>query len=224
MELTAQVRQKAENKANSLRRQGQLPAVLYRKGKENVNLQLNYSDFEKTFKQAGESTLIKLKIEDQSDVVQKKEKNVLVADVARDPVTDKFIHVDFYEVKMDEKLKAAVPLEFIGESLAVKTEAGTLVKNLQEVEVRALPADLLHHIEVDISLLATFEDKIFVKDLKVSKAVEILAEPEEVVVLVVPPRKEEEIAPEAPAEEAVVEGAPGEEGKEEAPTEGEKKE
>ena len=201
-----------------------MPAVLYRKGKENVNLQLNYSDFEKTFKQAGESTLIKLKIEDQSDVVQKKEKNVLVADVARDPVTDKFIHVDFYEVKMDEKLKAAVPLEFIGESLAVKTEAGTLVKNLQEIEVRALPADLLHHIEVDISLLATFEDKIFVKDLKVSKAVEILAEPEEVVALVVPPRKEEEVVPEAPAEEVVAEGVPGEEGKEEASAEGEKKE
>src|SRR4030042_2865598 len=95
---------------------------------------------------------------------------------------------------MEEKIKAEVPLNFIGESLAVKAEAGVLVKNIKEVEIEALPKDLPHHIDVDISALENFEDHIFVKDINVPGGVKIIADENEIVASVIPPRSEEELA------------------------------
>jgi large subunit ribosomal protein L25 len=118
------------------------------------------------------------------------------------------IHVDFYEVKMTEKLTATVQLEFIGESNAVKALGGTLVKNLTEVEVECLPADLPHQIDVDITTLNTFEDTILVKDLNVSDKVEIKVEADEMVAKVQPPRDvEAELAEPIVEDISAVEGA-----------------
>jgi large subunit ribosomal protein L25 len=206
-ELIAQIRTKLGKQNRSLRQKGILPAILYRKGKENVNLQLSALDFKKVLAEAGETSVIELKIEGDSETVETKERNVLIHDVARDPLNGDFIHADFYEVRLDEKTTASVPLVFIGESPVVKTEEGTLVKNMTEIEVEALVRDLPRQIEVDISKLQTFDDSIRVKDLKVQGAVKILAEPEETVALVLPPRKEEEVV--APAEEVPIEAEEG---------------
>ncbi len=147
-----------------------MPAVLYGKGKKAVSLEINHRDFRRALKEAGETTVIKLKVEggDQKG----KEKNVLIYDVEKDPLTERFTHVDFYEVRMDEKMTAFVPLVFVGEAPAAKV-GGTLVKNKQEIEVRALPKDLPREIEIEISGLATFEDRIFAKDIKAIDGVEI---------------------------------------------------
>ncbi len=207
-ELIAQIRTKLGKQNRSLRQKGILPAILYRKGKENVNLQLSILDFKKILAEAGETSVIELKIQGDSETIKAKERNVLIHDVARDPLSGDFIHADFYEVRLDEKTTASVPLVFVGESPVIKTEEGTLVKNMTEVEVEALVRDLPRQIEVDISKLQTFDDSIRVKDLKVAGVVKILAEPGETVALVLPPRKEEEIA--APVEEVPIETKEGE--------------
>ncbi len=187
LELLAQLRQKTGRANNRLREQGMIPAVLYGHKIKNLNLMVKDYDFEKIYQEAGESTLVKLKIEGE------KERNVLIHDISKDPVSDKVVHIDFNQVKMDEKTTVEVPLVFVGQSEAVEAEAGVLVKNIQEIEVEALPADLPSEIEVDISVLKTFDDNIYVKDLKIPEKVELKANPEDSVASVIPPRSEEEL-------------------------------
>lgn len=184
-----------------LRKEGMIPAIVYGHGKSTEHLAVSYSLFDKAFRKAGESTLINL-------VSEGKSKNVIIQDVQRHYLTGKYIHVDFYEVSMTEKMHATVQLEFVGVSDAVKASSGTLVTVLHEVEVECLPADLPHNIEVDISVLKTFEDAIHVKDLKVSDKVEILTPHEEIVAKVNPPRDvEAELAAPIVEDVSKVEGA-----------------
>ena len=170
----------------SLRREGVIPAVVYGGNDGTTPIELNQKEFSKLFKTAGETTLIKLFVDD-------KEKNVLVHDVSRDTMTDVITHVDFYEVRMDEKITANIPLVFIGDAPAVSDLGGTLVKAMQGLEVRALPTDLPHQIEVNISQIRTFDDNILVGDIKLPKGVEILENQETSVAAVAPPRSEAEM-------------------------------
>ena len=207
LELKAEPRKILGRKTNRLRRAGFIPAVLYGHGKKNQNLSVEEISFLKILKEAGETTLIFLKIGE-------KKHNVLIHDFSRDILTDKIIHIDFYEVKMDEKIRAKVSLVFIGEAPVIKNEGGVLVRQIQEIEVSALPKDLPREITVDVSGLNTFEDRILVDDLKSGAGVEILAKPEEIIALVVPPRSERELEElKTKPEEKVEEVAVGEEGK-----------
>jgi large subunit ribosomal protein L25 len=172
---------------NKIRNNGKIPAVLYGHNVENQSLGVSAQEFAKAFRQAGESTIVTLAVEG-------KDTPVLIHDVQNHYLKDHPIHIDFYAVNMTEKLTATVQLHFVGEAPAVKTLGGTLLKNLSEVEVECLPVDLPSHIEVDISVLNTFEDAIRVSDLKVSDKVEIKANPEEVVTAVEAPRSEAEMA------------------------------
>ncbi len=168
--------------AKPVYRAGLIPVELYGHKIENVHLSVDQIEFEKVLRKAGESTIIELQLPDGGS------RNVLVKEVERHYLTTQPIHVDFYEVKMTEKLTATIPIEFAGESHAVKALGGTLVTVLNEVEVECLPGDLPHQFDVDISVLNSFDDQILVKDLKVSDKVEIKADPEEVVATVQPPR------------------------------------
>ncbi|MCD6178181.1 50S ribosomal protein L25/general stress protein Ctc [bacterium] len=188
LSLTAKIRKNLGRKANLLRKKGKLPAVLYGYKIKSIPLEVDYKDFEKVFREGGETSLISLKIEGE-----KKTYHVLVHDIQRDPLSGKFIHVDFYQPSLTEKTEASIPLKFVGEAEAVKNLGATLVKNISELEVRALPQDLPHEIEVDISKLKTLDDHIKISDLKLPKEIEILRDPEEVIVSVVPPEREEEI-------------------------------
>ena len=212
MELTAKIRIEKGQKAKALRQKGILPAVLCRKGKESISLEIDSHDFLKAFKETGETGVIQLTLKEGEKA--EKAKNVLIHEIAKDPLTGEIIHVDFQEIRMDEKLTATVPIIFINESPAVKGEGGTLVKNIKEVQVKAFAKDFPRQIEVDISVLKTFDDRIQVKDLLVSSEVKILAQPEETVALVSPPRKEEAVVEVAPAageaEKPAEEAAPGE--------------
>ena len=220
MTLTAQLRKETGKQNNKLREAGKVPAVLYGHNVKNQNLVLNYSDFEKVFQQAGESSLIDLKIDEQQPV------KVLIHDVAHQPVSDKILHIDFYQVKMDEKITTEVELEFINESPAVKDLNGVLVKALDHLEIECLPSDLISEIKVDLSTLKTLDDIIRVKDLSAPEKVDILNDLESPVVLVEEQKKEEEKPveeekPEGEEKEGEGEGEK-EEGKEEK-TEGEDK-
>lgn len=183
--IKAEKREKTGKKAEILKKQGIIPAVLYGPEIKNINIQMDLKEFIKFYQEAGESTLVSLEI-------GKNKFLVLVHDVKNDPLTGRPIHVDFYQPILTKKVEATVPVIFEGESLAVKDLGGTLVKEIQEVQVKAFPQDLPHEIKVDISGLRTFEEEILVKDLKISDKVEILRGLKEVVAVVAPPEKVEE--------------------------------
>ncbi len=213
IELKAQKRELIGRAVNSLRKEGLLPSVIYGHNFESKAIQIKYKDFEKVFKAAGESTLINLKIDD-------KEEPAVIKDIQKDPVSDQIIHADFYKVSLTEKIKANVPVVVIGESEAVKN-GGVLIKTVNELEVEALPQDLPHELQIDISRLQNFGDHIQIKDILVSDKVKIEANSEDIVALVQEPRKEEvvEVAPPSVEEVEVIkkpsvaEAMEGEEGK-----------
>jgi len=195
--LSSKIRKDLGKKVKVLRKKGILPGVLYGPKIETRPLEIDLKEFEKIYKEAGESSLISLEID-------KKKFLVLIHEVKLDSLTEKPTHVDFYQPSLKEEVTAEVPLVFEGEAEAVKDLGGTLVKNISEVEVKALPQNLPHEIKVNIENLKTFEDSILIKDLIVSKEVKILKEPKEVVVAVSPPEKVEEEL-EKPIEEKVEE-------------------
>lgn len=171
-------------KIKSLRKEGLLPAVVYGAGENSKPIALNLKEFEKVWSKAGESSIIELEIGNDK-------KNVLIADVQRDPLKDTPIHADFQAIRMDEKIETEVPINFTGEAPAVKNLGGILVKVLHELEIEALPADLPAVLEVDISGLSNLDDRFLVKDLNLPKGVRVLAGPEEVIALVEEPKAEE---------------------------------
>ncbi len=197
LSLSAKIRKDLGKKVKVLRQKGILPGVLYGPKIETRPLEIDLKEFEKIYKEAGESSLISLEVD-------KKKFLVLIHEVKLDPLTEKPTHVDFYQPRLEEEAEAMVPLVFEGEAPAVKDLGGTLVKNISEVEVKALPQNLPHEIKVNIDRLKTFEDSISIKDLIISKEVKILKEPKEVVVAVSPPEKVEEEL-EKPIEEKVEE-------------------
>ena len=152
--ITLKVEKRDMNESlGEIRKAGKMPAVFYGKKEASTPIQLSYAIFEKTLKQAGESTILHLEGND-IDV------DVLIHDVDLDPVTDKPRHADFYAIEKGKKLEIKIPLEFIGVAPAVKDLGGILVKVMHEVEIEALPKDLPHKLEVDISTLATFDSTI----------------------------------------------------------------
>lgn len=185
--LSAQPRTKQEN-ATSLRKEGKIPAVLYGPKRTSNVCSVNRKEFETALKEAGESTLVALEFGNERP-------SVFIAEIQRDPLTGTPVHVDFYEPSLTEETEVDVPLSFVGEAGAVKDLGGTLVKNIQEIEVRGLPQNLPHEILVDISVLASFEDKILVKDLQITGAFTILKDGNETVAQVLPAENvEEELA------------------------------
>lgn len=187
IQLSAQSRSILGKKVKALRQQEIVPGVMYGHGQDNQNVMVPRKQLQMAYDKAGESTLIDLEVDQQTPV------KVIIHNAQHDGVTGKLLHVDFYQVNMKEKITTEVPLQFVGESTAVKQLGGVLVKSLNKVEVEALPADLPHQIIVDISGLNTFEDKIIVADINIPHGVSLKAEPTEAVVLVEPPRSEEEL-------------------------------
>jgi len=206
LNLSAQTRKKDE-KPEALRRQGKLIAILYGPETKNKLLKLDYRSFEKIFAEAGKSSLISIEVEGTKEKVP-----VLIHEVQRDSLTEKFLHVDFYQPELKEKMEAKIPLVFEGESKAVKDLEGTLIKNIQELEIKALPKDLPREIRVSVESLKTFEDNILIKDLKLPKEIEILKKPDEVIASVSAPEKVEEEL-QKPIKEKVEEVKKVEEGK-----------
>jgi len=186
MKLKATKREITGSKVKNLRKEDIIPAVLYGKGIDSVNISLNAKDFYKIYKDAGESTVLELEIEKGDP------KNVLIYSVSHDPLSDDIIHADLYEVNMKKEVSANVPLVFIGESQAEK-EGGVLVKSFHELEVVSLPKDLPHEIEIDLSLLETIEDTIKITDLKLPSSVKVSIGEDDLIVSVVAPRSQEEI-------------------------------
>lgn len=208
--LKAEKRKVLGRKVKKLRREGVLPANIYGKKVKSLAIKFPSADFEKVYKTVGETGIVEI-------AIGKQKRPVLISNVQLDPVTDKPLHVDFHQVDLKEKTTADVPVELIGESPAEKQGLGTVVQYIDEIEVEALPEDLPDKFEIDLSRLTEVDQAVQVKDLAVDiKKVKILAETEQIIVKVEPPRKEEEVAP-PPPEEEVPEEAEKEAPPEEAP-------
>lgn len=211
LSLKASVREETGRKLNQLRGQGKIPAVLYGHKIKPTHLTVDYLAFDKLYKQAGDSTLVDLIVNDKKPV------KVLVQDHQSDPVSDMILHIDFLQVNMDEKIHTEIPLKFIGEPPAVKEFSGVLITSLNTLSIECLPNDLVKEIEVDLTSIKTFDDIIHVKDIKVADILTVKNNEDDVVAQVQPPRVEEE-AVSTPAEgEEIEEGAEGEESAEGAP-------
>jgi len=174
-------------KVKSLRNDGLIPVVLYGKDFKTQSLSVKKTDLEKVLAKAGTSTIVDLEIEGGDN------HKILLHEPQRDAVYSNILHVDFYKVNMKVKIHTEIPLEFVGVSAAVEDLEGNLITNKDALEVECLPDDLVNHIEVDISILKTFEDLIKVEDLKIPAGIEVLDESEEIIAQVTPPRSEEEL-------------------------------
>jgi large subunit ribosomal protein L25 len=215
MELQAQLRDPAGTSATAARKAGRIPAELYGKGITNQHVTVEEKEFRRVLKEAGESTIVTL-------VVGKEKHPVIIHEIQRDPVHDTVQHVDLYQVRMDEKIRAHVPLKFEGEAPAVKEQGGVLNRSMDEIEVEALPGDMPHHIVVDLTPLAALDESIHVKDLPLGKGVRAVSDVDAVVASVAA-FKEEPVEPVvAPSVEDVK--VEGEEKRTEAEPEGEAKE
>jgi len=199
--LSAKKRNETRKKLKYLRKKDLVPAVLYGPKVKNLNLALDLKEFEKAYKEAGESSLVDLKVGGENEKFL-----VLIHDIQIDPVSGKIVHVDLFQPSLKEETEVTVPIVVEGSSPAVKNMEGTLVKNISEVEIKALPQKLPKEIRVNIDGLATFDDYIRVKDLQLPEGVKVLKDPEEILILVSPPEEEEE--------KKVVEEPKPEEGKE----------
>ena len=227
-QLVAEERKVLGKKVKKLRREGFLPANVYGKHLNSTAVQVKYTDFDRVFKETGETGLIDLKV--GSDA-----KPVLVKNLQMNYKTHTPLHVDFYQVNLKEKVKAMVPLVLTGEAKAVAEKAGILLQTLNEVEIEALPDKLPENIEVSVEHLAAVDEQITVGDLKAPEGVAILTEEGQTVAkiaeLTVPEPEPEPEAEAAEGEEgAAAEGEEGaaeggeEKAEGEAPTEEKKEE
>lgn len=191
--LKAQSRQMDE-KTSHLRSSSLIPAQYYGKGVDNINLKMDYQDFRRLYRTAGENTVIELEIDG------KDKKKVLVHRVDYHPVRDEITYVELINVRMDEEVTANVPVVLVGTAPAVKELGGTLIHSLDEVEVRCLPGDLIHEIVLNVEPIVDFHSALHVSDLVVPAKVQIVTPMELTIVSAQAPREDE------PEEAPVVEG------------------
>jgi large subunit ribosomal protein L25 len=191
--LQARPRDVIGKQVKALRREGRLPAVLYGRGFKPISVTLDMREASRILPAITSSHLVVIELDGDRHTA-------LVREKQRHPVQGTLQHVDFMVVSMTEKLRANVMIELVGEAPAVREFNGVLVTGTDQVEVESLPRDLPERIEVDLTNLVAIGNSIHVRDLAVSKGVEVLTDPDEMVVLVTAPEVEE-VEPEAAAEE-----------------------
>lgn len=213
--LKAKKRKVFGRKVKKLRREGILPANIFGAKIKSLAIQVPLKEFSKVYQKAGETGIINLEVEGEA-----KPRSVLIHDIHIDPVDSSYLHCDFRQVVLTEKITANIPIELTGEAPAESQKLGVLVHMLQEVEVEALPTNLPEKFIVDISGLTEVDQTITVADLKTPEGVKIINPPGQIIVKIEPPSKEE-VAPPPAEEEAPAEEKPAAEEKpsgEEKPT------
>jgi large subunit ribosomal protein L25 len=196
IELKAAPRQlTGRSGVNKLRAAGKLPAVLYG-ATDPQPLELSTVDFIEALQSAeSENVLVNLSIEGEGK--QAKAHLALIQEIQHHPIQDTVLHIDFHEVRQDQKIQANVPIHEIGTATGVKDQGGILDHLIRDLHVECLPNDLPSHIDVDISGLK-MEESITVGDIQLPDGVVALVDAEQPVFMVHPPRvKEEEEAPAA---------------------------
>lgn len=194
IKLTVEKRQLTGRKLKKLRLEGILPANVYGKGVESQSIQLPLKEFKTTYDKAGETGIIELEI-------GKKIHPALIANVSYDPVTGLMLHVDFKEINLKEKVSATVPVVLVGEAPAEKSGEGTVIQHVNDIQVKALPADLPDEFKVDVSIFEKADQAILASDLEYDREkIELEIESDQLIAKVEAPKEEKE--PEPIADEA----------------------
>ena len=208
--LSATKRTVLGKQVGALRRSGQLPAVIYGPGAEPTAIQINAREAARELRFVQGAELVELTLDGQV-------LNVLLQDLQRDSIRGDFLHADFYAVDMTRKVRARIPVRLVGTSFAVVSLSGVLVRGVTELEVEALPGDLIPHVEADLSVLKEIGEVIHVRDLALPPALTLLTDPDELIVRATAARTEE-LAPvvtPTTGEVEVIEKGKEEEGEEE---------
>ena len=197
MQLNANTRQLVGKRSRRLNREGKLAAVVYGHSASATPLVLDRLEFQKVFVRSGRTHLVDLVVDGA------RTEKVLVREIQTHPRRQGPIHVDFYQVNLEEKIRVEVPVHLVGESAAVKRGDADILQPIHELDVECLPTSIPEHFEVDLTPLAEIDDGLRVSELNVPKGVTVLADPDELVVKIVH-KRELKIEEEVPGAEAAV--------------------
>lgn len=189
MALVLSATKRTDKQNDKLRAAGSIPAVVYAPDIESMSIAIDAREFEKVYRETGDSTIIDLKIEGEKDAY-----SVLIQDMQHAPVKDEVLHVDFYKITAGQELSASIALEFTGEAPGVKA-GGILMTQRDAIDVTCLPKDLVDSIEVDLSVLAEVGDTIHISDLNIPAGITVSDDAELLVASIAAPRKVEEEDP-----------------------------
>ena len=209
--LTAENRNVLGKRNRFLRRQGVTPAHVFGHGIESLALQCDTTELRSIIAHAGETRLINLNIKGDNQP-----RNVFIREIQRDVISRQLLHVDFYQVKMGEKMEVEVPIVLVGEAPAMKGKGRMISHGITELSIECLPDKVPPQIEVDISILEEIEQAIQVKDIILDPDITVNIDPEQLVVKITEVMVVEE-------EVEVVEEEEGVEGEEAVEGEGEPK-
>ena len=189
LEIAVTAREVYGKQNKRLRAGGVVPGVLFGKTTGSISVQLDAKALEHLYRQAGRTSVVKVSVDGGRPT------SAIIKGIQRNPLTGKALHVDLFAVDLTHEIQAEIPLSFIGTSSAVEMDAAILLTSLDHLKVRALPGDLPHEIDVDLSALTDMDATIHVRDLVVDAKVTVLNDPDDLVAKVTPPREEEEVAP-----------------------------
>ncbi|MEK7273766.1 MAG: 50S ribosomal protein L25, partial [Candidatus Desantisbacteria bacterium] len=195
VELNAIVREKKGKEANKkLKANGRVPAILYGREKDNISLTINAKELAKVIS-AGENAIISMTLTDNM------QETVVLKDWQLHPYNGTILHADFYRISLEESIEANVPVAIVGTAPGQKT-GGVLDILLREIEIRALPLQVPDKFEINVSHLE-IGDIIHVKDISIGEGIEMLSDPEQVIITLTVPAVDLEAA-QGPSEPEVV--------------------
>ena len=200
MQLNGTPRPKLGKRSRRVLREGKLPAIVYGHNTEPTPITLDKLEFQKVFSKSGRTHLVDLAIDGGQGGRNEK---VLIRDIQTHPRRLGPIHVDLYQVNLQEKIEVEVPVHLTGESAPVKQGDGDILQPLHSIRVECLPSDIPEAFTVDITPLDEIEAELRVKDLTVPKGVTVLEDPDELVVKIVH-KRELKVEEEVPVVEAAV--------------------
>ncbi len=185
-------------KTRFLRRQGMIPTHLFGHNLKSLSLQCHTTELKYILAQAGTTTLLNLKIDSE-----KRPRKVLIREIQKDVFGRQLLHVDFYQVKLTEKIKADVPIVLTGEAPALKLKGRFLIQTLDNLSIECLPDKLPPEVRIDLSPLEEVEQAIHVKDLELDQGITVANDPDQLIVKVSEKLAEEEEVVEVEEEEIV---------------------
>jgi large subunit ribosomal protein L25 len=187
-----------KNASGRLRRKGMIPAILYGSDASNVPLTLRKQDvFMILRSDTGENTVFQVSFDSEN-------RDVMIKELQRDPVTDEILHADFVHIAMDKDIRVSVPVVSVGEAVGVKAEGGFVDFITREVEVECLPKDIPEHIDLDISGLH-LRQSLKAEDITLPEGVKLITSSDTILVMIEVPLKEEEVEVEEEEEEVIAE-------------------
>lgn len=176
MDLTAHTREIRGKKVKTLRREGITPVHVFGRGIEPEALQCDTIELQKVLAHSGSTGIVGLRV-DKS----RKKRNVMIREVQKEPRSGQLLHIDFYQIRMEEKLKVDVPIILTGEAPALKMKEYFLSHELDTLSVECLPDNIPSHIEVDVSILEEADQSIHVQDIVLGEEITVFNNPDQLI-------------------------------------------